>query len=260
LPDLIVAAPDKPAGRGKNLTPPLVKIWAEEHGIKILQPEKLDPVFSHQLTVDSYDLFIVASYGKIIPKETLEIPKYGSLNIHPSLLPRFRGASPIESQILLDEKIVGVSIILMDEKMDHGPILSQEILEPESWPPKASLLEEKLAKIGGELLASVIPEWIEGNIESQEQDHKQATFTKKITKDDALIKLEDDPYENLLKIRAYDKWPRAYFFVSKGNTSASRRIRITITEAHLENKELVIDRVIPEGKKEMNWSDFERNL
>jgi methionyl-tRNA formyltransferase len=150
--------------------------------------------------------------------------------------------------------------MLMDEKMDHGSIVAQEIYESDpsadGWPPRASRLEKKLAELGGALLAEVIPDWMEGNIDAQEQDHNTATYTQKISKEDAFIDLKKNAYKNLLKIRAYDAWPRAYTLIDKGN----KKIRLIITEAHVDKGELILDKVIPEGKKEMSWRDFQRNL
>ena len=158
-----------------------------------------------------FDLFIVASYGKIIPKSVLEIPKYGTLNVHPSLLPKFRGPSPIQSFVLSGEEKTGVTIMLMDEEVDHGPILAQQELEitnhksqitnksqiqnSENSKLNARQLEEKLAELGGQMLVDAIPKWINGEIKAKEQDHNEATFTKKITKEDGLVDLEKDKPE-----------------------------------------------------------------
>jgi len=123
MPELVVTAPDTPQGRKLILTPPPVKAWAQENGVKFLQPQKLDDSFIGQLSKVNAQLFLLASYGKIIPQKVLDLPQHGTLNVHPSLLPKYRGPSPIQSQILADDKNVGVSIILLDEKMDHGPIV-----------------------------------------------------------------------------------------------------------------------------------------
>lgn len=144
-------------------------------------------------------------------KEILRIPKYGTLNVHPSLLPKLRGASPIISAILEDEKKTGVTIMLVDEKMDHGPIVAQASIEIEDWPPRASMLLEMLAVEGGNLLAEVIEPFIAGEITPEEQKHDEATYTKKIQKEDGLIDLSGDPYENLRKIRAFEGWPGTHF-------------------------------------------------
>lgn len=253
VPALIVTAPDKPRGRKLIVTPPPVKIWAQENNIPFLQPEKLDDAFAHRLQTTNYGLFVVASYGKIIPKQVLDIPKHGTLNVHPSLLPKLRGASPIQSAILSEES-TGVTIILLDEKMDHGPIIAQEEVPVTLWPPKESVLEKILAEAGGKLLANIIPKWIDGNIEPKEQEHERATYTKKFTKEDGLIDLSDDPTTNYRKIQAFEVWPKAYFFTERHG----KQTRVAITDAELIEGILVIKKVTPEGKKEMNYEDFLR--
>lgn len=257
VPELIVTAPDKPAGRKLVLTPPLAKLWAEENFISTLQPTTLKDSRVVQTINDEgpWDLFIVAAYGNILSKEILELPKYGTLNIHPSFLPSLRGASPIQTAIL-EENETGVTVMLMDEEMDHGPIVAQEKVNIKNWPPKASELEKILASYGGKILAGVIPKWISGEIEPREQDHDKATFTKKITKEDGLLDLNDNPDKNYRKIQAYDIWPRTYFFIEKNG----KKIRVVITKASLENGELIIRKVIPEGKKEIAYEDFLNRL
>ena len=255
LPSLIVASPDKPQGRKLILTPPPTKRWAEAHSIKVFQPKSLKTEEGiAELLNGSYDFFVVAAYGKIIPQRVIDIPKKGVINVHPSLLPKFRGASPIRSQILADDRDTGVSIMLIDADMDHGPILSQIRVPVSPWPPSALELEEKLATAGGAELARVIPLWVRGEITPQEQDHSLATFTVKIEKEHGLIDLSEDPYKNFLKIQAYRGWPNAYFMFEK----KGKLIRVIIKDAIFENGKLLITRVIPEGGKEMSYEDFLR--
>ena len=190
------------------------------------------------------DVYIVASFGKILPKEIIYKPKFKTLNVHPSLLPKFRGPSPIQSAILSGER-TGVSIMRMDEKMDHGPIILQKEIPIEPFPDYYLTVEEKLGKAGGELLAEVLPQWISGDLKEVEQDESDATYTKLIKKEDAGI-TNDSPEMQLRKIFAYEVWPRA-------------RLRdIIITKAHLEDGKLVPDMVIPPGKKEMVYADYLR--
>lgn len=258
-PALVVTSPDAPHGRTHVLTPPHAKVWAEEKGIPVLQPETLTGDDIAPLLNTDWDLFIVASYGKILSTDLLSLPKHGTLNVHPSLLPLLRGASPIRSAILENMRETGVSIMLMDEDLDHGPIVAQARIEiaPEDWPMRATLLEHLLAHAGGELLAETIPLWLDGKITPEEQNHDMATFSQKITKEDGKIDLANDPYQNLLKIRAYDGWPGTYFMHSKNG----KDVRIKITDAELaEDGTLHILRVTPEGKKEMPHEDFKRNL
>ncbi len=236
LPSLIVSTPDKPQGRKLIMTPTPVSIWAKENNIPFITPASLKIEI---LELKGFDLFIVASYGKIIPQAVLDIPKDGTLNIHPSLLPKYRGPSPIQSAMIDDDKNTGVTIIKLDAEMDHGPILAQEKIEIKEWLP---LLEMKkiLAEKGVELFVN--------NYKNNpiDQNHSQATYTKKITKEDGLIDFTKDPYLNFRKIQAYSGWPSAYYFVNGK--------RIKITKAHFDNGALVIDRIIPEGKSEMDFN------
>ncbi len=254
IPDLIITQSDKPAGRKLLLTPPEVKIWAEKNNISVFQPETLKKdEGAIQTIIDKgpWDIFIIVGYGKIISGTVLDIPKYGTLNVHPSLLPKLRGTSPIQSSILKENE-TGVTIMLVDKKMDHGPILAQEKTPVENWPPKTSKLEKITAKQGGRMLAEVIPKWVIGNIKPQEQDHGAATFVKKITKQDGLIDLNDNPEKNFRKIQAFDIWPRTYFFTERNG----KKIRVVITDAAFTDGKLIIKKVIPEGKKEMDYESF----
>ncbi len=252
LPSLIVTTPDKPKGRKLVITPAPTKVWAEENNVPTLQPSKLDDDFKNRLKSKNYDLAIVAAYGKILPQSVLDIPKYGFLNVHPSMLPRFRGASPIESAMLSDEEKTGTTIMVVDAGMDHGEILAQEETVKPTLAYQFKELEKKLAIIGGKLLIEVIPKWISGKIKGVEQNHDEATFTKKITKEDGLIDLNDNPQENYKKFIAFSKWPRTYFFVKKDG----QKIRIIVKDAELKDGKFIIKRIIPEGKKEMDYETF----
>lgn len=258
LPALVITGPDKAKGRKLVITPSEVKEWACTRSIPLLTPERIrgDEAFALALKKADCDLFVVAAYGKIIPKEILDISKHGTLNVHPSLLPKFRGSSPVESAILSNETGTGVTIMLLDEELDHGPIVATRVYASQNWPPKGSELTQALAHEGGKLLAEVIPDWVHGLLFPAPQKHDDATFTKKITKEDGLIDLSGDPLLNYKKIRAYDGWPGAYFFIEHGG----KKIRVRITEAHLEGSNLILDRVTPEGKKEMPYEDFLRGV
>lgn len=252
-PNLVIATPDKPKGRKLILTPPATKIWAEKNNISVSQPTKLkDPEFLEKMLEKNWDLFIVASYGKIIPQVILDMPKYGTINVHPSLLPKLRGASPMQSAILTEDK-TGMTIMLMDADMDHGPILMQKELTTEKWPIKIDELENIMAKIGGQMLVETIPLWIDGKIKPQEQDHDKATYIDKIDKSEAFINLDDDAEKNYRKILALQNY-KPHFFMEKNN----KKIRVIIKDAKIENGELIIARVLPEGKKEMDYQDFLR--
>lgn len=254
LPALVVTAPDKPQGRGLVLTPSPAKQWALERGIDVATPATLkDGLLATELENTNWDVFVTAAYNKLIPQELLEMPRKGALNVHPSLLPKFRGPSPALSAILADERSTGVSIMQMDELMDHGPVVAQAKVELEeaAWPPKGSMFEDLLATEGGNLLAEILEPYIKGEITPEPQDESQATFTKKFKDEDSLIDLQGDPREQLLKIRAFDKNPRAHFFINNK--------RVIVTEAEMRDSKLEILKVIPEGKKEMGFTLFSAN-
>ncbi len=252
----VVTMPDRPQGRKMVITPPPAKVWATEHNIPVYQPEKLrDPAFAETLRKHDCDVFVVIAYGKIIPDAILNIPKAKSINIHASLLPKLRGSCPIETAILNNEKVTGVTIMRMDAGMDHGPIIVQKEVIVEPWPPTADVLGKKIVEAGSELLVSMLPDWVNGKLSEIEQDHSLATYTKMIAKEDGLINLNDDPYKNYLKIQAYNGWPSAFFFINSKD-KGSKKIRVKITQAKYENGVLTIEKVIPEGRNEINYSDL----
>ncbi len=248
LPSLIVTSPDARAGRKMLMTPPPVKIWAQENNIPFLQPEKLDQEFYDKLKPSCLKpncLFIVVAYGKIMPEKIINMPKLGSKNIHYSLLPKYRGASPVESAILNGDTETGVTIQKMAFALDAGDIIAQEkvaILPDE----KAPELRKRLIKIGGELLVKSLST---GGWVGIKQDGSLASVCKKIKKEDGLVNLEALPPSVLYnKFRAYALWPRTFFF--KDNK------RVIITDAVLDDDKFVIKKVLPEGKKEIKYEEF----
>ena len=259
LPTLVITNPDAPQGRKLVLTPSPVARWAETHTIPILKPTTLkDNSFELQLRSYHCDLFIVVAYGKIIPEKILNIPKYKTLNMHPSLLPKLRGASPIRSAILENINPTGISIMILTARMDEGPILVQEVVHiPEAeWPLRGTALDSLLAHTGGKILLQTLTPWISGEITPKEQNHENATYSKKITKEMGLIDLHGDPYTNFLKIRAFDGWPGTYFFHEKNG----QKIRVKIVDAEYKNGILHITKIIPEGKRETDFHTFMKNL
>ena len=281
VPTYVVTTSDKPQGRKMIITPTPVKSWAVSRKIPVYDPEKLDSSIVEKLRANKdVDMYLVASYGKMIPQEILDIPKHKVLNIHPSLLPRFRGASPLQSAILEDVKDTGVSIMVIDADMDHGPIVAQEKIHIDVWPHYGAF-KELMAKAGAQLFAKVLPEWITGNMKASEQDHGLATFTKKIKKEDGLIDLsvidstrseelgavdQNAQYLAFRKIQALHEWPHAYFFIEH----SGKKIRVKITKASWDTSSdttsidkknkphLIIEKVIPEGSREMSYEDFFR--
>jgi methionyl-tRNA formyltransferase len=210
-PSAVVCNPDELVGRKQILTSPPVKILAEKNNIPVFQPKKLrsNLKFFEELKKINPNLMIVAAYGKMLPKEILDIPSFGTINVHPSLLPKYRGASPIQSAILNGDKETGVTIMKVDEEMDHGAILSKSQI-PMTKSQNYELLSEKLAELGAELLIKTIPDYVSGKIKPVEQNHSEATYTKIINKEDGKIDWSKSAEEIEIIIRAYYPWPTAW--------------------------------------------------
>lgn len=203
----VVTASDQKVGRKQVLTPSYVKQYALKNNIIVINPDNLKNL--------NVDLFVVAAYGKIIPQNILDIPKYGAINIHPSLLPQLRGPSPIQSAILAGDSVTGISIIKMDEKMDHGPIVYAEefvISNIDNFQTLSTKMFERSASI----LPKIIPAFVAGKIKLAEQDETATSFCKIIKKEDGYFDLKnfsDSPtfFEKLNRmIRAYYPWPTAW--------------------------------------------------
>jgi methionyl-tRNA formyltransferase len=261
-PKLIVCSPDRRAGRGQQLHSPPVKLWAETEGISCLQPSTYtDEAIKQSLTKTEWDLFVVVAYNHILPAWVLNIPRKGCLNVHPSLLPLLRGPSPIRSAILHDLKqAIGVSIILLDEKMDHGPILKQEAYVPNDWPTDGAALDTTLASIGGSLLATTIQEWLSDELTPEPQDHTLATYTKKFAKGENELDIEphslpngDEAYLALCKIRAWSGIGDT-FFVHNG-----QRVKVKTANVDADGT-LRLETVIPAGKQPMSFDSYLQSL
>jgi len=254
-PSLVVTLPAQLVGRKQILTQNIVTDWAKSHMVPCYEPEKLDRTFmeifrTNKLVMEA-PFFLVASYSKIIPEEIIAMPTRGVLNIHPSLLPKYRGPAPMPTAMIDDDKNTGVTIMLLDEKMDHGPIVTQKEITISEWPIYEDF-EEMMAKEGAILLAENLENWITGKITARAQDHSRATFTKKITKEDGLLQPGDEPYLNFRKIQAYHGWPQAYFL----HQSKDRLFRVKVTAASFRDGSLQLIKVLPEGGKAMSYADF----
>lgn len=203
----VITNPDEPKGRKQIITPPPVKVLAEKHGLLILQPEKIkeNKEIIELLSDTKPDIAIVAAYGKIIPKEIIDLPRHGTLNLHPSLLPRWRGPSPIQYTIIFGDTETGVTIIKLDELMDHGQILAQRELGISK--ARYSELHDTLAKLGAELLIEVLPKYISEEIVLIPQDDNAATYSKILKKDDGRIDWSRPAEEIERKVRALNPWP-----------------------------------------------------
>ncbi|MBI3588921.1 MAG: methionyl-tRNA formyltransferase [Candidatus Liptonbacteria bacterium] len=248
-PNLVICNPDRPFGRKKVITPPLTKILAKEYEIEVWQPEKLD-VEGFEREVDGVDFAVVAAYAKIIPQRIVDFPNLGTIGVHPSLLPKYRGASPIQTAILKGEKETGVTLYLMDEKLDHGPILAQRktiIGAHENY----LQLEKRLAEMGGELLAEILPDFSAEKIKPRVQDETLVTFTKKFVTQDAFIEPRDlelaegGSYEKALEIH---RKVRA-FVLEPGAWTTFNKKRVKILETDIVGKSLKLKKIQVEGEK-----------
>ena len=209
---LVVTQPDRPTGRGQRLLPTAVKSFALERGLAVFQPERLrGPDVIERLRAADADLFVIAAYGQLLRQAVLDLPRHGCLNVHPSLLPRHRGPSPIAAAILAGDERTGVTIMLTERGMDTGPILAQEIV-PLGREETSASLTPRLADLGAELLLRTIPGWIAGTIAPQPQDEDRATHSRLFTKADGAIDWTRPADDLERQVRALNPWPRAFTF------------------------------------------------
>ncbi len=252
IPAAIVCNPDKPFGRKKIITPPPTKIVAQKYNIPIWQPEKLS-IIHDSLFMLRPDFFIVAAYAKIIPKEILEIPRLGTIGVHPSLLPKYRGTTPIQTAILNGDEITGTTIFFIDEKMDHGPILAQRELKFPISNFQFPKLHDALAKLSADLLIETLPKFIKGEVKPLSQEESRATYTKKFTTKDAFVESEDleiarNNFVNSTqiaveidrKIRALNPEPGVFTIIDNQ--------RIKLLEAEIQNNKLKLVKIQKSGK------------
>jgi methionyl-tRNA formyltransferase len=208
----VYTQPDKPSGRKRQLIPSPVKALALNHQIPVMQPKTFkSPEAVAELADFHPDLIVLAAFGLILPLTVLSLPKFGCLNVHPSLLPQHRGPSPIASALLCGDEVTGVSIMLMDAGMDTGPILAQREtpILPED---NTATLTAKLARLGADLLVDTLPSWLEGKIEPQPQNESKISYSKLITSEDGRINWHLPAMEIWRKVRAYNPWPSCYTY------------------------------------------------
>lgn len=208
----VVTQPDKPVGRKKSLTPPLVKTTALEHNLPVFQPERVrkNKELKEKLIKLNADFFLVVAYGQILPPSVLRIPKYIPINIHTSILPKYRGASPIQSALLNRDKLAGVTIMEMNKKMDEGDIFvikKVELTERDNY----FSLENKLIDTANEALITFFTDFINDKIKRVTQNHDEASYCKKIEKTDGLLDFNNNIDSLIGKVRAYSLWPKTYF-------------------------------------------------
>ncbi|MCH7605199.1 methionyl-tRNA formyltransferase [Patescibacteria group bacterium] len=215
----------------------------------IIKNKLLESGFEVVEEVDaSCDLLVVASYGQIVSKKVLKTAKHGALNVHPSLLPKYRGPSPIQTAILHGDTETGVAIMLMDEEIDHGPILAMESYDMKNKKYTYEELYKKLSEVGANLLVETIPKWTEGKILPKEQEHAKATYTEKIQREDGEVDWSHPAVYIERQVRAFYPWPGAFTFW-KGK-------RVKILKAHVAKDKLVIDELQLEGKKPTTMREF----
>lgn len=206
----VYTRPDKPQGRGLKVEPPPVKRYALERGLPVFQPTSLrNPAAQAELAALKPDVVLVAAYGRILPSEVLAIPPKGALNVHPSLLPRYRGPSPVVTAILDGVERTGVTLYLMDAGMDTGPVLAQR--EEPVWPDDtAESLTRRLFRVGADLVVDVLPRWVAGTVAPVPQDETQATVTRLVTREDGEADWRLPATTLHRRLRAYAPWPGLY--------------------------------------------------
>ncbi|MFS0879933.1 methionyl-tRNA formyltransferase [Bacillus sp. 7586-K] len=269
----VVTQPDRPKGRKKTLTPPPVKVEAEKHGLKVLQPEKIRNEVEEVLALNP-DLIVTAAFGQILPKELLEAPKYGCINVHASLLPELRGGAPIHYSILQGKDKTGITIMYMAEKLDAGDILTQvevEITERDT----VGSLHDKLSVAGVKLLSETLPLLLEGKITPQKQDESKATFASNIKRDQEKVDWSKTGEEIYNQIRGLNPWPGAFTNLNNSLLKLwwGEKVQVNHQEvpgtvikveedgfvvATGNNVAIKIIELQPSGKKKMNGEDFLR--
>lgn len=248
-PSVVVTSPDAPRGRGHVMTACETKAFAQAQGLPVLTPERIDPAFIDSLSGYGCAYAVVVAYGKILPQALIGAFPLGVLNIHYSLLPKYRGASPVEGALLAGETETGVAIQRMVYELDAGDVLASEavaILPTET----TRELRPRLVAIGGTLLVRILPAFEAGSLAGVPQDSSQATVTKKIRKDMGALSLSGDARENWNRYRAYAESPGTYFFMQKDGV----RIRVKVRTASFEDGVFTPVLVVPEGKNETAYS------
>jgi methionyl-tRNA formyltransferase len=271
----VVTQPDRPAGRGRKLTPPAIKSLAEEYGLPFIQPQRLrQPEAMEQLHNWQPDVIVVAAFGQILRQEVLDMPPHGCVNVHASLLPRWRGAAPIRAAILHGDMKTGVTIMCMDAGVDTGPILSQRAV-PIKADDNADTLGDKLSHDGADLLIDTLPGYLAGQISPTPQEDRLATYAPMLKKTDGELDFNRAATELERQVRAFYPWPGAYTRTWQGEmlkilrasvvpTSnldhplkpGERTVYRDIPAIGADGGALALEEVQPAGKKPMNGAVF----
>ncbi len=266
----VVTQPDRAAGRGRELKPPPVKTCALELGIPVMQPPKLlAPDAMRQLQDWNPALIVVVAFGQILKKDVLELPKHGCINVHASLLPRWRGAAPINAAILAGDEETGVTIMKMDEGLDTGPVLAKRSLRlaPDDT---AGSVTQALSTLGADLLIEILPDYLAGKISPQPQPDAGATYAPMLKKHDGLLDFTKPVWELERRVRAMNPWPGAWF---EWNGQALKVLRASVSKAkgweagnrfivegrpavRCADGALILEEVQPPGKRIMSGKSF----
>ena len=273
----VYTQPDRKAGRGQRAVLSPVKRLASSRGIEVQQPDSLKVTSAVDLLASlTPELIVVAAFGQILPREVLALPKFGCVNVHPSLLPRYRGSSPIATAILQGDEVTGVTIMLMDSGLDSGPILSQKTVSISADDTTGSLAE-RLAQAGAQLLVETLALWLEGKIKPQPQEEGQASYTKAITKEDGEIEWQLPAIQLWWRVRAFDPWPGCYTWWRERRLKVSKVVPLGEGKSGKAGKVVALPqpgpaavgvetgngvlgllRVQLEGKREMSAEEFMR--
>ena len=265
----VVTQPDRASGRGRELKAPPVKLLAQELNIPVMQPEKLkQPEAMDQLRAWAPDLIVVAAFGQILRKDVLELPRFGCINVHASLLPRWRGAAPINAAILAGDEETGVTIMKMDVGLDTGPMLSKRSIRIKPDDTAGSIFHA-LSTLGADLLIETLPDYLYGKLIPQPQPEKGATYAPMMKKEDGKLDFNSDVNELERRVRAFNPWPGTFMdfngtilkvhraHVEEGNAEAGQRLIVQSQPAvGARGGLLVLDEVQPAGKKPMNGKSF----
>lgn len=265
----VVTQPDRPSGRGGKLTPPPVKVLAEELGLPLMQPEKLRaPEAMAQLTEWAPDVIIVAAFGQILRQNVLDLPRFGCVNVHGSLLPRWRGAAPIQAAILSGDAETGITIMKMDAGIDTGEMLAMRAI-PIAPNDTGGTLFEKMSQLGADLLMETLPRYLSGELVPQPQPADGATYAPMLKKEDGLLDFARPAAELERRVRAFNPWPSAWMVwqgvplkihrahVAAGETEPGQRVVVNGLPAIGTGAGLlVLDEVQPAGKKSMPGKAF----
>ena len=243
VPSLVVTQPDRPKGRGKHLVSPPAALWAKERGIALLQPQNCrGEELLRAVRELSPDVAVTAAFGQILPKALLELPAAGFLNVHPSLLPKYRGASPVQAQILADEPETGVTVMQVDQGLDTGPVVASALLPMDDC-MTAGELSDRLAVLGGHLLAGLLDDWVEGRLQATPQDDALATMTHRLKKEDGRVDFTQSARIVYNRIRDMTPWPGAYAYM---NGKVCKLLRARIADA--KGEALAEEALISDGR------------